>query len=34
MGSHYYDSMYEMDAPGLVDFDATDMTVNESIFGK
>ncbi|XP_067947768.1 targeting protein for Xklp2-like [Watersipora subatra] len=30
----YYDSMYEMDAPGLVDFDATDISVNESIFDQ
>lgn len=30
----FVDSMYEMDAPRCVDFDATDVSVNESIFGE
>ena len=28
------DSMYEMDAPRCVDFNLTDVSVNESLFGK
>lgn len=32
--SAFIDSLYEMDAPQCVDFNATDQSVNESIFGK